>query len=403
LALLTVPTRFSNDDLPRWLGVFGSRLREYGCGALRVDLGDGRCFEFAGGLPGPRAHVTVRRRRVFRRFHLGGAIGAAEAYIDGDWDAVDLTSTLEFFARNEVQFDIGMVGSVPLRLMRRLYHLTRANTRRGSRRNIAAHYDLGNEFYEAWLDAGMAYSCAIFEREKSDLERAQTDKYRRLCERLALGPDHHLLEIGCGWGGFAEYVAASSGCKVTGVTISREQHDHARRRIYEAGLAERVAIELRDYRDVRGRYDRIASIEMFEAVGERYWPVFFDKLRDSLKAGGRAALQIITIDDERFEGYRLSTDFIQRYIFPGGVLPSRAVLAREVAEAGLAWLGDQGFGRHYATTLAMWRSRFAAARGRITALGYPERFRRMWDFYLAYCEAGFRTGRTDLLQISLGR
>jgi cyclopropane-fatty-acyl-phospholipid synthase len=371
---------------------------------LAIEFGDGRCHELAGPAPGPRAHVRLRNRRAIGRFVIGGAIGAAEAYVDGDWDTPDLSATIEFFARNEAGFGRSFGGNLALRALHRLYHMTRLNTRRGSRRNIAAHYDLGNDFYRAWLDPGMTYSCAIFDEPGAgSLEVAQQGKYRRLGDRLAVGSDHHVLEIGCGWGGFAEYIASTRGCRVTGITISRAQYEHARRRVHEAGLAERVAIRFQDYRDVSGRYDRIASIEMFEAVGSQYWPVFFNKLRDGLTAGGRAALQIITIDDQLSARYRKSADFIQRYIFPGGVLPSRSALAREVADAGLAWLDDQGFGRHYAATLAVWRSRFAAARARVDALGYPDRFRRLWDFYLAYCEAGFRTGRTDLLQISLGR
>jgi cyclopropane-fatty-acyl-phospholipid synthase len=371
---------------------------------LVVDLPDGGRAKFCGSHLGPHAHIYVRNSRVFRRFHLGGVTGGAESYMDGDWDAVDLSAALEFFARNEAELTGQFAGGFAARLFRRMYHLTRANTRMGSRRNIAAHYDLGNHFYEEWLDRGMTYSCAIFEADRrQSLEAAQREKYRRLCDRLAVRPGHHVLEIGCGWGGFAEYVAKEVGCKVTGVTVSKEQHDHARRRIYEAGLSERVSIDFRDYRDVSGRYDRVASIEMFEAVGERYWPVFFGKLKDNLAAGGRAALQIITIDEGKFDRYRRGTDFIQRYIFPGGVLPSRAALIREVTNAGLVWFSDDQFGRHYAETLAIWRARFAAARDRIETLGYPDRFRRMWDFYLAYCEVGFRIGRTDLLQVSIGR
>jgi len=404
-------TAFNNrSDTRPWkqLARKGRRFEDVAAGTLVVEFADGQRLEYSGSYPGPNAHILVRNQRAFRRFHLGGAIGGAESYIDGDWDALDLSAALEFFARNETGLGGGFSGGRLARAVRRFYHLTRANTRWGSRRNIAAHYDLGNDFYEAWLGPGMTYSCAIFESgrvpiREADLEAAQIDKYRRLCDRLAIGPDHHLLEIGCGWGGFAEYVASEVGCKVTGITISKEQHDHARRRIYRAGLAERVSIDFQDYRDIAGCYDRVASIEMFESVGERYWPIFFGKLKDNLSDGGRAALQIITIDDGRFERYRRSTDFMQRYIFPGGVLPSRAALAREVADAGLIWFGDEGFGRHYADTLSVWRERFAVARARIEALGYPDRFRRMWDFYLAYCEAGFRTGRTDLLQISIGR
>jgi len=386
------------------LGRLGKQIREFGQGALVVEFSNGERSILCGAGPGPRGHIRLVRRRAIRRFQLGGAIGAAEAYVDGDWETNDLSATLEFFAVNEARLGSGFAGGAVARLTRRLYHLSRANTRRGSRRNIAAHYDLGNAFYEAWLDPSLTYSCAIFEGgQQTDLLEAQAGKYRRLCERLEIGSDHHLLDIGCGWGGFAEYVASTTGCRVTGITVSKEQHDHARRHIYEKGLADRVSIEFRDYRDVAGQFDRIASIEMFEAVGERYWPVFFGQLRGRLRAGGLAALQIITIDDARFDAYRRGTDFIQRYIFPGGVLPSRAALLREVTDAGLSWLGDQRFGLHYAETLAAWRNRFAAARDRLEALGYSDRFRRMWEFYLAYCEAGFRTGRTDLLQISLGR
>jgi len=393
-----------DDDVPPGsLGRMIERLRSAQIGALYLEASDGRRYQVIGAEPGPTAHVVLRQRRALRRFLLGGAVGAAEAYIDGDWDTPDLSATLEFFAANETALQAGFGGNAAGRAVRRLYHMLRVNTRRGSRRNIAAHYDLGNAFYESWLDQSMTYSCAIFDKSDEELEQAQAEKYNRLCERLAVGADHHVLEIGCGWGGFAEHAAKTTGCKVTGITISREQYDHACRRIHEAGLAERVAIRFQDYRDVDGHYDRVASIEMFEAVGERYWPVFFGKVRDNLASGGRAALQIITIDDLIFERYRKSADFIQRYIFPGGVLPSRTALVREATEAGLAWIGDQDFGRHYADTLAQWRDRFAAARSRIESLGYPDRFRRLWDFYLAYCEAGFRTGRIDLLQISLAR
>jgi cyclopropane-fatty-acyl-phospholipid synthase len=278
-----------------------------------------------------------------------------------------------------------------------------ANTRTGSRRNIAYHYDLGNAFYGEWLDPGMLYSSALFEDGANSLEAAQEQKCRRLLGLLEAKPGEHVLEIGCGWGGFACLAAKERGVKVTGITISQEQHDFAKARVQREGLAEKVDIRMVDYRDLAGRYDHVASIEMFEAVGEEYWGAFFHKVRDSLRAGGRAALQIITIDDRLFETYRRGVDFIQKYIFPGGMLPSIPALRRDTGFAGLNWLSDTGFGQHYARTLGVWRERFNEAWPVIQKMGFDERFRRMWNLYLAYCEGGFRAGNIDVVQVQLGK
>ena len=278
-----------------------------------------------------------------------------------------------------------------------------ATRKTGSARNIAYHYDLGNAFYAEWLDPGMTYSSAMFADAGDDLETAQRRKNRSVAELLELAPGHELLEIGCGWGGFAEYAAGERGAKVTGLTISHEQHDYATARLARAGLAGRAEIRLQDYRDVAGTFDRIASIEMIEAVGEKHWPTYFARLRSLLRPGGIAVLQAITIADHRFESYRRCPDFIQRYIFPGGMLPSPSVMRQAAARAGLAFVEGPRFAQSYARTLALWQERFQSAWPRIAAPGFDRRFKRMWEYYLAYCEAGFRSGNLDVGHYRLER
>ncbi|MDO9588743.1 MAG: cyclopropane-fatty-acyl-phospholipid synthase family protein [Brevundimonas sp.] len=296
-------------------------------------------------------------------------------------------------------------GNALINAINRMAHWLNRNSRRGSRRNIHAHYDLGNAFYSAWLDPSMTYSSARFERPDQSLEEAQRTKYASLARLMDLQPGHSVLEIGCGWGGFAEFAAREVGASITAVTISREQHAYARRRLFEAGLADKADVHLIDYRDVEGRFDRVASIEMFEAVGREYWPVYFNKVHGVLKPGGRAGLQVITIRDELFDDYDARTDFIQKYVFPGGSLPSEARLAPVVSAAGLHWNGVNRFGRDYADTLSAWTHRFNAAWRDVQRHSptFDERFRRLWLFYLAYCEAGFRSRRTDVIQLRLDR
>jgi cyclopropane-fatty-acyl-phospholipid synthase len=281
-------------------------------------------------------------------------------------------------------------------------HWMNRNTKAGSRRNIHAHYDLGNSFYGAWLDGSMTYSSALFD-ESRDLVAGQQRKYAALAERTAIGPHHHVLEIGCGWGGFAEYAASEIGCKVTGLTISQEQYDFACKRIFEAGLNDKVDLKLQDYRDEKGAYDRIASIEMFEAVGEEYWPAYFQQVRERLKPGGFAGIQVITIEESLFGRYRRELDFIRRYVFPGGMLPTGAIMRDLGAKVGLSLHNERIFGRDYALTLVHWRERFRAAWPNLTPLGFDERFRRLWEYYLAYCEAGFRAGTIDVRQMVFAR
>ncbi|MCB2055010.1 MAG: class I SAM-dependent methyltransferase [Geminicoccaceae bacterium] len=372
-------------------------------GTLDLRMPQGETLHFTGRVPGPHGQMTLHRPGVAWKYVTNGAVGFAEAFMDGDFDSPDLATLLELLNLNADAWGEGYYGSLPSRLMRSLHHRRNANTRRGSRRNILAHYDLGNRFFSAWLDPTMTYSAALFEDGATDLESAQRAKYENLCRMIALQPDQRLLEIGSGWGGFALHAAGERGAKVTSVTISHAQHDMVARRVQEAGLNERIEVRLQDYREIDGRFDRIASIEMFEAVGERYWPTFFDRLRERLAPGGLAGLQIITIADEYFEAYRRSADFIQRYVFPGGMLPSPAALKRELGRAGLIEAGMRAFGGDYARTLGLWNARFHDAWDELRQEGFDERFRRLWHYYLAYCEAGFRSKSTDVVQLALKR
>jgi cyclopropane-fatty-acyl-phospholipid synthase len=378
-------------------------LERASVGRIEVTLPGGDRHTFEGPEPGPAAVVELRDEVVARRLLVGGDVAFAEAYMAGDWESPDPAAVVEYAARNAEAIDRHLGETVWGGLLRRALHVLRTNTRIGSKRNIAYHYDLGNEFYRLWLDPTMTYSSALFEREDASLEEAQRAKYRRLAGMLDLADGQSVLEIGCGWGGFAVTAAGERGCRVTGLTLSERQRAYAMRRAEEAGLADRIDIRLEDYRDTQGRFDRIASIEMFEAVGERYWPVFFERVRDRLTQGGLAAMQVITIAEDRFEAYRRRPDFIQRYIFPGGMLPTLTHLKSLAASAGLDWRDDHGFGPHYARTLRLWHQRFADAWPEVRRLGFDERFKRMWQYYLAYCEGGFRAGSIDVKQILIRR
>jgi cyclopropane-fatty-acyl-phospholipid synthase len=388
-------------------GIFRSALdtmtRGWMAGDVTFVTPDGRALRLRSDAGGPSAIIRIRNFRFIRRALMAGDIGFAEAYAAGEWETPDLTAVLSVFSLNFQNLTHVTEGNPFVGVLNFLGHVLNANSRKGSRRNIHAHYDLGNAFYSRWLDPSMTYSSARYQNGADSLEAAQKEKYGALARRMSLSADHHVLEIGCGWGGFAEFAAGEIGARVTGITISKEQHDFARRRMFEAGLAERADIQLIDYRDVTGVFDRVASIEMFEAVGEKYWPTYFQTVHDRLKPDGRAGLQIITIQDELFEGYRRRADFIQRYIFPGGMLISESRLRQETGRAGLAWSEPDRFGLDYAATLAIWKQRFGAAWDEIRRLGFDERFRSIWEFYLSYCEAGFRTGRTDVIQIGLAR
>ncbi len=372
-------------------------------GRLAITLPNGDQLEFAGCAPGPQASLRFRHPRAFRRLLLGGTLAFAEAFMDGDCDSPDLAALVELVIKNEKALMVALDGHRWTRILQRFGHLLRPNSRRGARRNIARHYDLGNKFYALWLDPSMTYSSAVYETPQDSLHAAQENKYRRVAELAGIGPDDHVLEIGCGWGGFCGWAVREIGCRLTALTISPAQHAHAARRLQDEGIAEKVDLRLQDYRDVRGRFDRIVSIEMLEAVGEKYWPRFFGTLRDRLAPAGRAVLQVIVIGDEYFDAYRKDVDFIQRYIFPGGLLPSPGRLGAEARRAGLDWLDRRSFGHDYARTLAAWGRTFEGARQQVFDLGFDERFVRMWRYYLAYCEAGFKTGRIDVLHAAFAR
>jgi cyclopropane-fatty-acyl-phospholipid synthase len=386
-------------DLPRIVRLalsFGSRLRR---GTLDVTLPDGRRFRLGGTEAGPAAEMTITSYAFASRLLNGGDIGIAEAYLHGEWDTPDLTQFLYLFCVNHDLIQ-AMLGNNPLmRFVQIVRHWFNRNTKRQARKNIYAHYDIGNAFYSAWLDPSMTYSSAIFEDGAQDLTAAQNNKYRRLAEAIDLKPGQKVLEIGCGWGGFAEYAAKNYGAHVTGLTISTEQRDFARKRMQAAGLGDKVEIKFQDYRDERGRYDRIASIEMIEAVGEQFWPQYFSQLRDRLLPGGLVGIQAITIQDKFFQTYRREVDFIQRYVFPGGMLPTPEILKSLGDKYGVPVIKERIFGLDYAKTLATWRDSFHAAWPSLTPLGFDDRFRRLWEYYLAYCEAGFLSGNIDVRQV----
>ncbi|MBI3675439.1 MAG: class I SAM-dependent methyltransferase [Proteobacteria bacterium] len=352
---------------------------------------------------GAHAVLNIARGRTFRRMITRGDIGFAEAYMDGDWTSPDLAKVFEFGMRNLDRLMGGLNGIAPVRAFNFLRHKLKANTRTRAKKNIAAHYDLGNAFYSQWLDPTMTYSSAVFEHNGMSLEEAQRNKWKRIAETLDLKPGHHILEIGCGWGGFATYAAREFGCHVTGITLSQEQFDYARAEIERSQLSHLVDIQLIDYRDVRGTFDRVVSIEMFEAVGEENWPHYFRVVHDRLKPGGMANVQVITIDEHRFDGYRSRADFIQTYIFPGGMLPSPGALKKAATAQGLSFETVRTFGSSYAETLKRWRETFEEKWAKIAPLGFDERFRRMWIYYLASCEGGFRAGSIDVGQFRLTR
>jgi len=403
----TVIARPDDAELRKAPAAFRTVLRiaseNWRVGRLVFVLPSGREVRIEGCEPGPLATLEIRDFRFLKRVLAGGDIGFGEGFMAGEWDTPDLAALLQAFTANLDRLTRLLDGGAVLRVIHAIGHALHGNSRAGARRNILAHYDLGNAFYARWLDPTMTYSSARFERPGQPLREAQRNKYASLARQIGLGPDHHVLEIGCGWGGFAEFAAGEIGAQVTGITISPAQYQFAKQRLFDQGLAERAEIRLADYRDVQGSFDRVASIEMFEAVGEAYWPRYFRKIHEVLAPGGRAGLQIITIRDELFAHYRRRADFIQKYVFPGGMLPSERRLHEETARAGLEWRDIVRFGQNYADTLAEWASRFEAAWDEIKGLGFDERFRRLWRFYLGYCEAGFRTERTNVVQLGLSR
>ena len=388
-------------NLPRYFHPVFNLCSKLNTGRLDFELPDGRVFRVEGSKSGPVAYVKINDNDIFARLIRDGDLGFSEAYMDGAWDSPDLQAFMDFVHADNGDLYDGFPGMGLVRKWEQFRFWLQSNSKKQARKNISHHYDLGNDFYGLWLDDTMTYSSAIFEQGDNSLEMAQRAKYASMVDQMGAQPGDHILEIGCGWGGFAEYAAKERGLKVTGLTISKEQLKYAQDRMERNGLQDLVELKLQDYRDGTGTYDGIASIEMFEAVGQKYWPIYFDKVKQCLKPGKNATLQIITIQDARWDVYRNTVDFIQKYIFPGGMLPSPTVLRQEVVKAGLEVEKSIEFGKSYAQTLRMWHDTFNARWDQIENMGFDGRFRRMWNFYLTSCASTFEYGNCDVTQITI--
>ncbi|WP_295509009.1 SAM-dependent methyltransferase [uncultured Sulfitobacter sp.] len=390
-------------SLPRYFARVFAMAQEMHKGQVDFVLPDGRRFRAKGADPFPVAEIHINNADLFARLIRDGDLGFSDAYLDDWWSTPDLQAFMDVVHANEDIYD-SFPGMGLVRKYESLRFWLQRNSKKQARKNISYHYDLGNDFYKLWLDDTMTYSSALFEDgPQQSLEAAQTAKYASMVDQMGVEPGDHVLEIGCGWGGFAEYAAKERGLKVTCLTISKEQFKYAKERIEKAGLSDLVDLKLQDYRDERGVYDGIASIEMFEAVGEKYWPSYFNTLRDRLKPGKLATLQIITVQDRRWKVYKRGVDFIQKYIFPGGMLPSPTVLRQQVEKAGLAVEKSIEFGKSYNLTLRRWHETFNEKWDDIAAMGFDERFKRMWNFYLTSCASTFDSGNCDVTQITVKR
>ncbi|KIC11217.1 cyclopropane-fatty-acyl-phospholipid synthase [Leisingera sp. ANG-M1] len=388
-------------NLPRYFAPVFEQVCRMETGQLDIHLPDGRIFRAKGSNSGPAADLHIHNPDCFSRLIREGELGFSDAYLEGWWSTSDLQAFMDLVHMGAETVYDDFRGQALLRAYERLRFWLHRNHRRQARKNISYHYDLGNEFYSLWLDDTMTYSSALFRSGQDSLEKAQTAKYASLVDQMGVKPGDHVLEIGCGWGGFAEYAAKERGLRVTGLTISKEQLNFARRRIEKAGLSGQVDLRMQDYRDCKGQFDGIASIEMFEAVGQKYWPAYFNTIRKRLKPGGKATLQIITVADRRWEFYRKGVDFIQKHIFPGGMLPSPKILREQVEKAGLGVVRSIEFGDSYDQTLRRWHETFNARWGQISRMGFDERFHKMWNFYLTSCAAAFKTGNCDVTQITV--
>ena len=367
-------------------------------GKLQVSYPDKTKEKFQGFLEGYNADIKFNNFKLFSKLLSRGAVGFAESYMDGDFESENLSNLLLFARDNENYFLMNNKTKVFLKYYIKIRHYLNENTISKSKKNISYHYDLGNNFYKHWLDSSMTYSSAIFTNSKNNLHEAQLNKYLEIAKPLELNENSNLLEIGCGWGGFSTYVAKEFGSTVKAITISKEQYDYASKIIYNEGLNDKISIEMRDYREINQKFNKVASIEMFEAVGKKYWQTFLNSLKNALTPSGIASLQIITINEQRAEYYQNNPDFIQQYIFPGGVLPSKEQLKKINFQLGLSFVELQNFKNSYAKTLNMWNNRFQNAWPLIASEGFSYRFKKMWEYYLSYCEVGFISGSTDVSQ-----
>jgi cyclopropane-fatty-acyl-phospholipid synthase len=400
---MILTTTDGQTGLPRYFTRVFAMAQEMNNGRVDFVMPDGRTFRADGKQPGHVAELRVHNPDLFARLIREGDLGFCDAYLDNWWSTPDLQAFMDLVhADNEDIYD-GFPGQGLVRMFEKLRFWMQRNHKSQARKNISYHYDLGNEFYGLWLDDTMTYSSALFETGQESHEAAQTAKYKSMVDQMGVKEGDHVLEIGCGWGGFAEYAAKERGLKVTGLTISQEQFNYAEERIEKAGISDLVEFKLQDYRDEKGTYDGIASIEMFEAVGEKYWPIYFETVRERLKPGANATLQIITVDDRRWDIYKNSVDFIQKYIFPGGMLPSPKALRQQVVKAGLEVERSIEFGSSYNISLRRWHETFNDKWDQIADMGFDDRFRRMWNFYLTSCAATFDSGNCDVTQITIKR
>ncbi len=400
---MILTTTQGQQGLPRYFAQVMDMLARMERGRLDITLPDGRVFRVEGAAPGAVAEITVHNPDLFARLIREGDLGFSDAYLDEWWTTPDLMAFMDLVHQGSETVYDGFPGAGLIRAYEKMRFWLQRNHKAQARKNIAHHYDLGNDFYQLWLDDTMTYSSAIFGTGQESLEKAQTAKYASMIDQMGAKPGDHILEIGSGWGGFAEYAAQQRGMRVTGLTISREQLSFARERIEKAGLSERVDFKLQDYRDEKGTYDGIASIEMFEAVGQKYWPVYFDTVRERLNPGARATLQILTVADRRWEVYKRGVDFIQKHIFPGGMLPCPRLLREQVDRAGLTFVRSIEFGPSYDLTLRRWYDTFNGKWDQVAALGFDDRFRRMWNFYLTSCAAAFDNATCDVTQMTVAR
>ncbi len=345
-------------------------------------------------------NVKINRPGLMKNIIKKGSVGLAESYIRGDFETNNLQDLIEIAAKN-INIVHKFSGIFDLKLFNLIKNIFVKNTRKRSKKNIAKHYDLGNEFFSLWLDKTLTYSSAIFDKQRDDLESAQINKYRKLSDLVKPKPGDKMLEIGCGWGGYAEYIGKNYDVKLDCITISKKQYNFAKERIFKNGLNEKINIQMLDYRDVKSKYNSIASIEMIEAVGQNYLKGYFKKIKESLTQNGTAAIQAITIDDKIYKRYKTKTDFIQKYIFPGGFLPSKKEILKLSNESGLKLKNYDSYGMHYSNTLNIWREEFLKKWTDISKQGFDNKFKRMWNFYLSYCEAGFKSKNIDLIQFSL--
>ena len=398
---MLLTTTEGQSNLPRYFAAIFERLQALEVGQLDIKLSDGRVFRVVGREPGPAADLIIHNDDSFTRLIREGDLGFSDAYLEGWWSTSDLQDFMDLVHLGYEPVYDGFPGSALIRAYEQFRFWLQRNHRTQARANISYHYDLGNDFYALWLDDTMTYSSAIFETGQESLEAAQTAKYASMVDQMGVKPGDHVLEVGCGWGGFAEYAARERGLRVTGLTISEEQLKFARERIEKAGLSGQVELRMQDYRDCKGEFDGIASIEMFEAVGEKYWPAYFKMIRDRLRPGARATLQIITVGDHRWEVYKRGVDFIQKHIFPGGMLPAPKILREQVENAGLQIVKSLEFGDSYDQTLRRWHHTFNDRWDEVAAMGFDVRFRKMWNFYLTSCASAFRAGTCDVTQVTI--